>query len=602
MKSAFVIPFARLPRVLEGFDYEIPIPLKESVRQGSIVQIPLRNKKIWGFVEAIRPSRYPSLKSIIAVSDPPRIIRETDRTLMEWFSDYYGVSRATGSLAWAPFFLHPYRSCQTTTSLFNTQQEHKKTTLVRYLCEEDRLAHLVSMIEYAQDRQGQILILIPTIGEVESTAQQLRNFYPDIVCIHSGLTTKVLRERSMNAAQGETQIIIGTRLAVFAPLATLRCIVLDKEERMEYKQYDANPRYDTRDVALSRAKSEGIKIVFSGVAPRLEEIEAKNMFDEKKYERQISCQVIALEEEFRNKNYSFISDALQKKIGETMQRKKTVSLILNRTGYSRMVACKTCQYIFSCERCSTVPRYSSQNAALICSQCDAVRDIPSRCPVCQGHEYTFPGLGIEKILTSIKKIFPDDNESSLTVETSFAFQQRDISNLGLLGFIACDPILSLSDFRSSERQWQSYGQCIEKAASQDAEIILQAIIPSSTFIQSLARLDYDSFAKAELATRKQGGWPPYSRLIKILPKSAHKKNDDSFDKILFAIRSLKENPSMSPYSVMPLSKSKKNKQWTEALIKIHSPYKQGDPLPGPLKEYIKKLPEHMIVDIDPVEL
>ncbi len=602
MESAFVIPFIRLPRALGGFDYEIPFSLKESVRPGSIVQIPLRNKKIWGFVEEIRPSRYPSLKPIIAVADPQRMISASDRALMKWFSDYYGVSRGTGALQWAPFFLQPYHSSLAFAASLTASEQDQKPTLVRYVLQKDRMATMVNMIEYAQEKQGQILILLPTISEVERTAQQLKNLYSDLICINSGLKSSVLRAQSIQASEGTVKIIIGTRLAVFTPLPALVCIVLDGQERMEYKQYDANPRYDARDVALQRTKIEGIKVIFSSVAPRLEEMEAKHIFEEKKYDGKITCQVIGLEEEFCNKNYSFVSDALRIKIEETIAKKKTVSLILNRTGYSRMVTCTSCQYVFSCEQCSNIPRYSSSNATLVCSQCDMARDIPTRCPVCQGHEYTFPGLGIEKIFSSIKKIFGIDISSSLIVETSFAFQQRDISNLGLLGFISCDPILSLSDFRSWERQWQSYGQCIGRAISQDAEILIQAMVPSNIFIQSLAHLDYDAFVKAELLTRKQGNWPPYSRLIKIMPTSTGKKNNASFDTILADVKNLKGNPAMPAYSVMPLSKREKQKQWTEVLIKINSPYKHGTALPSPLKDYIKKLPEGVIVDIDPVEI
>ncbi|MBI4272291.1 hypothetical protein HY621_00350 [Candidatus Uhrbacteria bacterium] len=602
MESAFVIPFARLPRTLGGFDYKIPLSLKEKIIEGSIVQISLRNKKLWGFVEAIRPSRYPSLKPIIDVASPERIVRRQDRELIRWFSDYYCVSRGTAALQWAPFFQQPYKSLSVVSSWLYEPKENQKPTLLRAVFEKDKMAFVVDMIEYALGRHGQILILLPTISEVKRIAQQLKNSYPDLICIHSGLKTRVLRDQSIHASEGRAPIVIGTRLAVFTPLPALACIVLDGQERMEYKQYDANPRYDARDVALQRAKIEGIKMVFSSVAPRLEEMEEKHIFEEKKYGGSISCQIIGLEEEFRNKNYSFISDALRKKIEETVEKKKTVSLILNRTGYSRMVSCTTCQYVFSCEECKGIPRYSSSHAVLICSKCDLTSDIPAQCPACRGHDYTFPGLGIEKILSSIIKIFGEGIGSSLTVETSFAFQQREISNLGLLGFIACDPILSLSDFRSWERQWQSYGQCIQRGIAQSAEILIQAISPSNIFIQSLARLDYDAFTRAELLVRKKGNWPPYSQLIKIMPTSAGKKTAISFDALLEDIKSLQKNPAMPPYSVMPLSKKEKQTSWTEALIKIHSLHTPLTPLPVPLKEYIKKLPEGVIVDIDPVEI
>ncbi len=599
MKSAYVIPFTRLPRALRGFDYRIPESIKSLIVPGSVVEIPLRNKKIWGYVEKIHVSSFDNLKPIYKTGNPPSYVSQKNRKLIQWFSEYYFVSQGTAALQWAPFFLKTHIPlCYCESERPKEDSQNGSHAAAQYTLKNDSIEHIEQEITDAASRDGQVLILAPTIAETEQLKKKLEKKYAQsLAIIHSALGAKEFRDNTAKAAQGLASIIVGTRIAIFTPIKNVSTIFITQSDRDEYKQYDANPRYDARCTALQRGTVEGAQIIFSSSALRFEEISAAN-----ENGKGIACKIIDLHEDFRNKNFSFISAELQEKIEKTIGNKKTAALILNRTGYSRMVSCATCQYVFSCEQCNSIPRYSSLHASLMCSQCKIASDMPARCPACKGYEYVFPGLGIEKIISYIKKIFGEHAMSSIAVDTAFAFQQKEIPNLGLLGCIAADPVLSLSNFRSSEQQWQSYARCIRLALARHAEVLIQAITPGSVFIKSLAQGDYQSFAKNELAMRKNGNWPPYTRLIKILPTSSHKNNSAALDATFSSIERLKKNPTMPNYTVVPLSKQKRNKQWTEALIKLHIPFEYASPLPPPLREYLKNLPEWLVVDIDPVEL
>lgn len=605
-KCVLVIPFVRLPRGLKGFDYLIDESLHGSIALGSVVQVPLRNKKVWGVINAIHASCRANIKPILQIAVASASVSREDRTLINWFSEYYFVSPSTAALQWAPFFIASATSkekfFQKKTTAIHLRDLEQFPEIARYYSQSDRIVHLEKMITECLRDNGQILILVPTIGESERLKVILEIKYRDAIAIlHSALPAKIFQRNSIDAREGSAAIVIGTRLAVFTPMKNLRAIALDQSDRIEYKQYDANPRYDTRTVALMRAHLLGARIAFSTVAPRLEELHPQNAFLFSEQGIAPSCAIVGLEEEFRNNNYSFISDALKEKISETIARNKKVCLVLNKTGYSRMVACGTCHSVFTCEQCNAVPRYSSQKSVLMCSQCELEQSLPARCPFCKGHEYTFPGIGIEKINLSIKKLWGSRAESFISVGTSFAFQQSDVANVGLLGCIASDPVVSLWEFRSCERQWQSYAQCIHLALSRGAEIIIQAISPTSIFIQSLSRLDYALFAKEELASRRKGNWPPYARLIKIMLKRSANSGTVSLDSIISDIKRLAAESSL-PVDVVPLLSTRKKKQSSQILIKLKAAYQPLSPIPDALKKYLSALPEEMSIDIDPVEL
>ncbi|MBI4250560.1 hypothetical protein HY622_03150 [Candidatus Uhrbacteria bacterium] len=613
MKAAYIIPLTRLPSHLEGFDYSIPADVETIITAGSIVEVHLRNRKTKGIVFKIHDSAIQTLKPIGKVMPPECAISQSDLQFLEWFSSYYAVSLSVAALQMTPFLDGTYGNAD------NEQRSNtQRPTLVYSPSYHLRIDHYRQTIQELQGQNKQVLIICPTIASVYMLTRELSDTFPEnqIAVVHSGLGKPLFRKNAQTLRDGTALIGIGTRMLSFAPCASLGAVILHDAERQEHKQYDSHPRSDSRVVAFARATIEGARAYITSAAPRLEEwVEKDKSLIYQELPADINTTVIDLSDEMRNENYSFISDHLAGLIEKNLREQKKSFLVLSAKGFSRLVMCAACSYIFTCDSCKGLPRYSKTTSSLICSTCSASRPLPETCPQCKGMHYIFPGLGREKIVSYLRQLFPHTSIGEATVSGKEANSMPSIaigyaslysdyphaySPLGLLGFIAADPVISMADIRATERQWQADAACMSVASSQKADIVIQAFNSRSRFIQTLAKMDFPSFASNELAIRQGCKQPPFSRIVRVFPSARAKVSDADRMEVRSRFEKIASS-SPQPFITITESTSQKSKgELKELVMTIEMRYHPLQLLPDSLLKTLRSLPKGFLHDIDPL--
>lgn len=612
MKAAYIIPLTRLPSHLEGFDYSIPPDAEGVISEGSVVEVMLRNRKTKGIVFSIHESHLQTLKPIAKVLPPECAVSQQDRQFIEWLSSWYAISLSAAALQMALFLDGTHGDFKT-----NHQSTVPQPILLYSPSCDTRIDLYRNEIRQQSAGGRQTLIICPTIASVYQLERELSNSGQGskIAIVHSALGKPAFRANVQALRDGTALVGIGTRMLIFAPCASLGCMILHDSERLEHKQYDSHPRLDGRIVALARARIAHAQAYISSAAPRLEEWQQKNeFFSYRAIPADIQASIMNLSDEVRNGNYSFISDNLIASIEKTFRERKKIFLVLSGSGYSRFVTCASCSYLFPCASCDRLPRYSQTTMTLDCSACSSSQGLPAVCPQCKGSEYTFPGLGREKIISSLKRKFPQvligEAPSSkrqlrgdfvVTVGSPYSFvdYSQDYSPLGLLAFIVADPVVSMTDFRACERQWQASAACMSHASSSKADIIIQSFHPQSPYIQTLARMDFETFADQELVIRKENMQPPFARVVRIFPSARTQVSEGMFTDVKSRLE-IAARESLSTQMTVSEARAKKSKNdAAELVITIDMRYHPSHPLPDSLLKILRSLPKGFMHDIDP---
>ncbi|MBI2484256.1 hypothetical protein HYV71_03675 [Candidatus Uhrbacteria bacterium] len=625
MKAAYIIPLTRLPSHLEGFDYSIPSDAENTIREGGIVEVLLRNRKTMGIVYYIHESDQRALKPITQVMPPKCAISYQDLQLIKWLSSWYAVSPNAAALQMAPFLYGTYGIAKDehVHSLRSAESDYKRSNNLQPVLSyspsrDERIEYYRRTIQEYTIAGMQTLILCPTIASVYQLARELSQSITRerLAIVHSALGKPAFRKNAQALRDGTALVGIGTRMLVFAPCSSLGYVIMHDSERIEHKQYDSNPRVDGRIVAVAKASIENAQICFSSTAPRLEEWHQRNQFFlSQEIPAQIHASVVNLTDELRNENYSFISDHLIARIEQTIREQKKTYLVVRGSGYSRLVMCASCSYLFPCVSCDRLPRYSQTTACLECSACSVSQQLPAVCPQCKGSEYKFPGIGREKIISYIKKQFPRSSVGeasklnkqsrevfSITIGTAYSFLDtvQTHSPFGLLAFVAADPVLSMEDVRACERQWQASAACMSLAASLEADIVIQSFRPHSRFIQTLAKMDFETFARDELVARKECKQPPYVRIIRVFQSSRAQVTKEMFAEVKSRLEAIVQKSTSPRISINEIAVKRKNRDVKELVITVEMSYHPSHLLPDELLKTLRSLPNGFMHDIDPL--
>ncbi len=252
-----------------------------------------------------------------------------------------------------------------------------------------------------------------------------------------------------------------------------------------------------------------------------------------------------------------LSQRLEHLLRTTIDSKHQAILLLNRRGYSNYVYCTSCQNAIQCKYCDTTMTYhraaathalnatSAQGVhtgSLQCHYCLAVNPLPDKCPTC-GKKLILFGLGTQRVEEELAKKFPDvkfarvdsdtmrnsrdyeallhrfgKGEIQVMLGTQMIAKGLDYPNVTLVGVVSGDTALALPDFRASERTFQLITQVAGRAGRGDApgRVVVQTYMPDDPTINAAIRQDYVGFAKTELASRKEVGLPPFSRMVRIV--------------------------------------------------------------------------------------
>jgi primosomal protein N' (replication factor Y) len=399
------------------------------------------------------------------------------------------------------------------------------------------------------------ILLVPEIGLTPAVAADLHQIFGDEVAIlHSALSDRERAEQWHRIKRGEARMVVGTRSAVFAPVADLALIIVDEEHDSSYKQ-EETPRYHARDIAVMRAKMANAVVVLGSATPSLESYfnAKKNKYalvelpDRVEQRPLPEVDIIDMRQEFQETGHDqVISRKLAAEIKERLDRKEQVMVLLNRRGYSPVVLCRACGKKLECQNCAIALTHHKREHKMVCHYCGYTAPVPKACVHC-GSEYVyFLGTGSEKLEELLHGMFPqariarldrdtvrshedferalnalNEGELDLIVGTQMIAKGHDIHGVTLVGVVGADVALGLPDFRAAERTFQLLTQVAGRAGrgQTPGKVVLQTYFQDHYAVQYAARHDFIGFYEKELQFRSWMHYPPYSALANVLVRS-----------------------------------------------------------------------------------
>jgi primosomal protein N' (replication factor Y) len=373
-----------------------------------------------------------------------------------------------------------------------------------------------------------------------------------VAVLHSRLSHGERYDEWRKIMRKQVKVVIGARSAIFAPFTNIGLIIIDEEHESSYKQ-EESPKYHARDVAIRRALQHGAAVVLGSATPSLESMYAAAENGTGAY-RLLSMpsrvegrplpqvHIVDMRDELKSGNRSMFSRPLYKAIEERLQKKEQTVLLLNRRGYATFVMCRTCGYVAGCPHCDISLTYHQSSRTLRCHYCGYAERETQQCPNCQSEHIRHFGTGTQRVEEELCKLFPGIRVIRMDVDTTtekgshekwlqmFRNKQADVllgtqmvakgldfPDVTLVGVIAADTVLNLPDFRSAERTFQLLTQVAGRAGRHrlPGEVFVQTYTPDHYSILSSSGHDYKAFLDTELNIRKQGGYPPFCRLILI---------------------------------------------------------------------------------------
>ncbi|MHB8389885.1 MAG: replication restart helicase PriA [Acidobacteriaceae bacterium] len=425
-----------------------------------------------------------------------------------------------------------------------------------------KTAVYIAAMRRALDAGLPSLLLVPEIGLTPAMLAQLRfSFGDQVALLHSALTGSERTAQWHRIRRGEAHVVVGTRSAVFAPIANLALIVIDEEHDTSYKQAEL-PRYHARDVAVMRAKLAGATIVLGSATPSLEswanaQREKYSLLSLKQRvgNRPLpEVSLIDMRQEFAETGQeALLSRAMTAEIEATLGRGEQAMLLLNRRGYSFVVMCRTCGEKLECENCAIALTHHKSGAEddlrspvhqrMECHYCGFRRTVPKLCPKCESEHLYFFGVGSQQGEERLQELFPHariarmdrdtmrhhrdyerilarlhSGEINLLVGTQMIAKGHDIHGVTLVGVLGVDHALSLPDFRSAERVFQLLTQVAGRAGRGElpGRVLVQTHHMDHYAIRCAAEHNYLGFVEQELRYRRLLHYPPAAMLTNIL--------------------------------------------------------------------------------------
>lgn len=401
----------------------------------------------------------------------------------------------------------------------------------------------IKLIEKVLLQDKTAIVLVP---EISLTPQMVNRFSEvfgnKIAALHSALSEGEKYDEWRRINRGEVSIVIGARSAVFAPLNNIGIIIIDEEHSDSYKQ-DNNPRYDARQIAILRSKTNNCPVLMGSATPSLESYAraVKGVYKLLSLPNRVNgkslpkIEIVDMNEEIKH-NRGHISNYLLEKMIETINDNNQIILLLNRRGYASFVTCKNCGYTEKCPHCDITLTYHKTSNMLRCHYCGYAKKMDKICSECGEEAITSLGTGTEKIEEEINELIPNakvlrmdydttskkgmhskminafkNHEYDILLGTQIVAKGLDFSNVTLVGVINADTSLNIPDFRSSENTFSLLSQVSGRSGRSDktGQVIIQTFNKDHYAILYAKNHDYVGFYKKEMTIRHTLKYSPY---------------------------------------------------------------------------------------------
>ncbi len=425
------------------------------------------------------------------------------------------------------------------------------TTLLHGVTASGKTEVYLRAIEHATALGQRSLVLLPEISLTAQVLNIFRTRFGDRVAVlHSGLSAGERFDEWTRSQNGEVDIVLGARSAIFAPVDNLGLVIVDEEHEPSYKQ-DSDPRYHGRDVALQRARQSGALAVLGSATPAIESYYLAKAgkyrlvaLKERIANRPLpKVEITDLRDEFQKGKATIFTERLTDGIKDRLGRGHQVILFQNRRAYATFLLCRECGYTATCPNCSVSLKLHAAEKMTRCHHCDYEHPAPSVCPTCGGMKIGKFGIGTERIEEEVRSVFPEarvlrmdrdttthkgshgaildafrHREADILVGTQMIAKGLDFPGVTLVGVISADTSLNVPDFRAGERTFQLLSQVAGRAGrgTDPGEVVVQTFNPDHYAVVAAAAHDYESFYEQEIEIRRELSYPPFSAIVNVV--------------------------------------------------------------------------------------
>ena len=632
----------------KSFYYAIGEELKDKDLKYRRVTVPFGNRTLDGYVISViqdyKEQEKIKLKNIKNVIDDVEILTDEIVELSKWLSDTYLCSVGEALATIVPISLKvPKRNSKIKKSKIKivnpnfdmTQYQQNAIEQIEAAIKgnnnENFLIHGVTgsgktevylkSIQTAIDNNKSAIFLLPEISLTPQFISILNKRFGNIVALwHSGVTT-IQKYKIFNAIQnGEIKIVVGARSAIFLPFTNLGLIIIDEEHENTYKQNN-KPSYDTKEIALWRAKYNNAVTVFGSATPSIETYYAAT---QKKYkllempyriDKKDMPSIKMLSLNNVKTAVSVFSKPMLQAIKRTLARREQVIIFLNRRGFSPSIICDKCDTVIQCSDCSVAMVYHKHPEHLECHYCGKQIKFPHKCPNCGNNKYRIIGMATQRVEEDLNKLFPHtkvfrldrdtatskqvytdvyegikNEEYSILLGTQMVTKGFDFPRVSLVCVVDADTSLYLPDFRSSERTFQLITQVAGRCGRAEikGKVLVQTKHPENYALMFAQKYDYKKFYEQEIEFRKDLSYPPFCNIAKITVRNKDNKKSFEFTEKVYKFIEEQINSLNYPVSILGPSQS--------YISKLNGTYRWQIILKGNRKQ-IKEILEKVVLEL-----
>ena len=435
------------------------------------------------------------------------------------------------------------------------EYEHgqRNTYLLKGVTGSGKTEVYMELISYMISKGKQAIVLIPEIALTYQTVMRFYNRFGNRVSImNSRLSAGERYDQFQRAKNGDIDIMIGPRSALFTPFSNIGIIIIDEEHENSYKS-ETTPRYHAREVAIKRASMNDACVVLGSATPSVDSyysamcgqyklLEMKKRVSDKKLPK---CEVIDLRAELKAGNRSILSERLQELMEQRLLDKQQIMLFLNRRGVSGFMSCRECGYVVKCPHCD-VSLSQHNNGKMVCHYCGYEIPTPTVCPSCGSKYISGFRAGTQKIEMMVQRRFPNarilrmdfdttrtkdsyekilsafaNGEADILIGTQMIVKGHDFPNVTLVGVLAADMALHVNDFHAAERTFQLLTQAAGRAGRGQlpGNVVIQTYDPDNYAIEAAREQNYEKFYEQEIEYRQMMFYPPVWNLLLIICSS-----------------------------------------------------------------------------------
>lgn len=436
----------------------------------------------------------------------------------------------------------------------------KNVTLLHGVTSSGKTEIYIHLIKRELDHKRQVLYLLPEIALTVQMMERLKKVFGNRLGIYHSKYSDAERVEiwQKQLSSQPYDIILGARSAVFLPFTNLGLVIVDEEHEASYKQQDPMPRYHARSAAIMLAHMFGAKTLLGSATPCMETyhnaIKGKyalvTLNTRYKDVEMPEITVIDIKDrQHRKMMKGPFSFDLIKHITDALEQGQQVMLFQNRRGFAPMIECHQCGWVPKCQNCDVSLTLHKTTNLLTCHYCGFTYSVPEKCPCCEGKDLRSRGYGTEKIEDAVRELFPDAKVARMDLDTTrtrnayeriiddFASHRTDIligtqmiskgldfANVGVVGIISADSMLSYPDFRAYEQAFMMMSQVSGRAGRRGKRglVVLQTRQPELSLISQVTANDYEGLYHDLVAERETFHYPPFCRLICVYIK--HKED------------------------------------------------------------------------------